>query len=71
MRVVLFACGAVFAAAAIVLVGSLLSGEMSPYLGVFRIRGVLRAVAYIGLPVAASLFFFRWASNMGRSNAGR
>ncbi len=63
----LVACGALFAAGAVMLIGMLLAGELQPYFGATWIQKWSFSVVAIGLPVAASLFFFRWAANLGKA----
>jgi hypothetical protein len=71
MRVVLIVLGLAFAAAAIYVLGAVIAGDMSPYLGLAWSRRAESTVAFIGLPAAISVFFFRWAWNMRRGYDGR
>ena len=68
MKVALVALGAIFAAGAVLLAGMLVAGELFPYTGGLTPRRWLFPSACIGLTAAVSLFFFRWALNVERSN---
>ena len=69
MRVVLITVGALFVAAAVLVIASFLPGLMSPNPGITWMRRWLTVLAVVGLVSCAAAFFFRWAYNIGHGNA--